>query len=172
MGPKGIILGNPPITTFQQSLTHSAMSSLESNSSFPCSSSICLLVVDQYGRHSDLAKEYRQPDEGHLQPAWRDYPIVVPNWKLGLRGCLALVWTALKSSGTAAGNIKLFFKYFAQLTYFLSNEKSHYKCVKIYLFMTHEGLWETGWFLWLSMFYQAFREYLPCFCKIITRIWI
>ena len=25
MGPEGIILVNPPITTFQQSLTHSAM---------------------------------------------------------------------------------------------------------------------------------------------------
>ena len=25
MGPEGLILENPPITTFQQSLTHSAM---------------------------------------------------------------------------------------------------------------------------------------------------
>ena len=29
MGPEGIILVNPPITTFQQSLTHSALSSTQ-----------------------------------------------------------------------------------------------------------------------------------------------
>ena len=30
MGPEGVILVNPPITTFQQSLTHSALVSFQS----------------------------------------------------------------------------------------------------------------------------------------------
>ena len=41
-----------------------------------------LLVVDQYGGRKNVAKEYGQPDEGHLPPARRVCPVVFPNSKM------------------------------------------------------------------------------------------
>ena len=53
MGPEGIILVNPPITTFQQSLTHSAVNRSQSHSI-----SVAAGIQITIGSYHDIVSKY------------------------------------------------------------------------------------------------------------------